>query len=177
MSSVVILGRGALGTALGELFDVEAQDYRNYYVLEDSHVVDAAGTCDPKHALETLGRATYLVRECAKIRAASLTFFGSVVQEIGVKGTLEYSAAKAGLHGLVRTAAREFAPMRVNCLDLGYMDRGMILKVPARVLQDTIERIPLGRLGTPKDLAAAVRFCIDCEYLTGAIVKVNGGLT
>ncbi len=108
----------------------------------------------------------------------SVLFFGSVVSEVGVLGASAYASSKAALHGLVKTASKEFARYkgRVNCIDLGYFDRGMINQVPSEALFKIIEQIPLRRLGTSEDLFLACDFALKCKYLTGAILPLNGGL-
>lgn len=110
---------------------------------------------------------------------SAIVLLSSVVPEIGVAGTTAYSASKSGLRGFVRTAARELARLdaRINCLELGYFDRGMITQVAPDYLETIKAQIPLGRLGTVDDLAQAVDFALSCKYLTGGVVKLNGGLT
>lgn len=110
---------------------------------------------------------------------SAIVLLSSVVAEIGVPGTAAYSTAKAGLRGFVRTAGRELSRIgtRINCIELGYFDRGMISQIPAAEIERLLNEIPLGRLGTIADLAAAVEFVLRCEYLTGGVIKLNGGLT
>jgi NAD(P)-dependent dehydrogenase (short-subunit alcohol dehydrogenase family) len=106
---------------------------------------------------------------------STYTMVGSVTAELGVIGTGLYSATKSALEGLTRVAAHEFAPFaRVNLLHLGYCNAGMIAAVPNH--EELIESIPLKRLGTAEDVAEAWKFFINCQYVTGAIVNVNGGL-
>lgn len=109
----------------------------------------------------------------------SLLVFGSVVARLGVPGTIAYATAKSALHGFTRTAAKELARVggRVNCLDLGYFDAGMIEQVPEAALQQLVATVPLQRLGTSEDLAEACRFACRCRFLTGSIVNLNGGLS
>ena len=117
-------------------------------------------------------------RELYRKHSGTFTMFSSVTASDGPIGTAAYAASKAALHGLTRVAAKEFANLdtRVNCLELGYFNRGMIAEVPSDHLADLAEEIPLHDLGTVDALAHACKFLIDCEYMTGAIVKVNGGL-
>ena len=106
---------------------------------------------------------------------STYTMVGSVTAQLGVVGTGVYSATKSALEGLTRCAAREFAPFaRVSLLHLGYCNVGMIAAVPNQ--EALIASIPLKRLGTAKDVAEAWKFFINCQYVTGAIVNVNGGL-
>lgn len=105
---------------------------------------------------------------------SSFTMIGSVTTALAPAGTAIYTATKAALEALARVAAREFAPFgRVNVIQLGYCDVGIIKQVNTEAL---IPTIPLGRLGTAADLAEAWKFCMNCQYLTGATVPVNGGL-
>jgi len=115
-------------------------------------------------------------RELYKQHGGTFTMIGSVTAETGPIGTAAYSASKAALNGLCKVAAKEFARLetRVNVIELGYTLTGMITQVPD--FMKLRERIPLNRLGHPLDVANACNFLIDCEYVTGAIVKVNGGL-
>lgn len=108
---------------------------------------------------------------------SSFLMLSSVVSEMGIPGTSAYAASKAALRGLTKTAAAEFAPFaRVNCLELGYFDTGIIKQVPDEMKAKLCEAIPLGRLGDPKEIVDAVEFTLQCSYLTGAVIPVNGGL-
>jgi len=113
-------------------------------------------------------------RELYKAHGGTFTMLGSIAASHGPAGTASYAASKAALQGLVKVASKEFARIntRVNLIELGYTMHGMIAQVrlPMEI------PIPLGRLGNALDLAHACKFLIDCEYVTGAIVKVNGGL-
>lgn len=105
----------------------------------------------------------------------TITLVGSVTVRTAPAGTAIYTASKSALEGLVRVVAHEFAPLaRVNLIELGYCDQGMIKQV--RDQESMIRSIPLGRLGTANDLNEAWKFCMNCQYLTGAIIPVNGGL-
>jgi NAD(P)-dependent dehydrogenase (short-subunit alcohol dehydrogenase family) len=102
----------------------------------------------------------------------------SIVGQTGIPGTAAYASSKAGLFGLTRTLAAENARegITANCLALGYFNAGMI-QVIRPDLQDAIrEKIPMRRFGEPEELAQALRFVIDCGYLTGSTISINGGL-
>ena len=109
---------------------------------------------------------------------SSLLFLSSVVPELGVAGTVAYAASKAGLRGLVRTLAAEFARLecRVNALELGYFATGMIDQVSQSAQETLRSTIPLGRFGSVEELYAACEFTFRCGYLTGSALKINGGL-
>jgi NAD(P)-dependent dehydrogenase (short-subunit alcohol dehydrogenase family) len=102
----------------------------------------------------------------------------SVVGQKGVPGTSAYAASKAGLEGLTRTLAIENAGkgITVNALTLGYMTVGMINVLPAESQEKIKDTIPMKRFGHPQNVAAAIRFLIEADYVTGATININGGL-
>ncbi len=107
-----------------------------------------------------------------------IIFVSSVVPQLGVAGTAAYASSKASLWGLTKAIAAENATKGItcNCLNLGYFDAGMIDRVPPDLLRQIIDRIPMKRLGNPKDIYEAVRFLFNCSYMTGATLDINGGL-
>ncbi|WCE03568.1 acetoacetyl-CoA reductase [Pseudoxanthomonas sp. JBR18] len=104
----------------------------------------------------------------------------SVSGQTGNFGQANYAAAKAGLHGLTMSLAREVAAkgITVNSVSPGYVRTPMTAAMPAHVLEKTQAAVPVGRLGEPSDIARAVAFfCEDAAgYITGANLPVNGGL-
>jgi len=104
----------------------------------------------------------------------------SVSGQTGNFGQSNYAAAKAGLHGLTMSLAREVAAkgITVNSVSPGYVHTPMTAAMPEAVLQKTQASVPVGRLGAPEDIARAVRFLCEAEagYITGANLPVNGGL-
>jgi acetoacetyl-CoA reductase len=99
--------------------------------------------------------------------------------EVGSFGQANYSAAKAGIIGFTKAAALELARyhVTVNAVAPGYTETDMFEGVPEEVKAKIVERIPLGRLGMPEDVAGVVRFLAsDADYMTGAVLDVNGGL-
>lgn len=110
-----------------------------------------------------------------KQHRGSLTILSSVTPELAPVGTAAYSASKAGVEALVQVAAKEVAPFaRVNAIALGYSRYGMIQQIAD--VDAVVRTIPLGRLANIVDIATAVTFCMNCGYLTGATVKLNGGI-
>jgi acetoacetyl-CoA reductase len=103
----------------------------------------------------------------------------SVNGQTGQFGQTNYSAAKAGVHGFSMALARETARkgVTVNTVSPGYCDTPMVAAVPHDIRQQIIADIPVGRLGTPADIARAVVFLTadDASYITGANLPVNGG--
>ncbi len=104
----------------------------------------------------------------------------SVVAETGNAGQSNYVAAKAGLIGLTRALAVEVASrsITVNAVAPGFIVSPMTDPLPQKVKDDLMARIPLGRMGTDADVAAAVVFLASDEacYITGAVLDVNGGM-
>jgi len=107
-----------------------------------------------------------------------IIFLTSVVFQNPVLGTPAYSASKAGLVGLTRTIALENARARItcNCISLGYFDAGMLYQIPEPLREQIRAKIPLGRFGRLEELAGAIRFLVDTEYITGQVLNLNGGL-
>ena len=99
---------------------------------------------------------------------------------MGNAGQANYSASKAGVIGLTKTIAREVASrsITVNAVAPGFIDTDMTKVLPEEVRKNLLNQVPLGRLGTPQDIAEAVRFLVSEEaaYITGQIIHVNGGM-
>jgi NAD(P)-dependent dehydrogenase (short-subunit alcohol dehydrogenase family) len=104
----------------------------------------------------------------------------SVVGQVGVFGTSNYSAAKAGLYGFTKAVAKEVARkgITVNALTPGYFEAGMLLRLPKETQDAIREQIPLGRFGTTKELTDTVVFLVSdgASYLTGQVIHLNGGI-
>lgn len=115
----------------------------------------------------------------AKTRpGSSLLLLSSVVGRSGVAGAASYGMCKSGLHGLVRSACKEFARFdaRVNAVEMGYFDVGMIERIPAPKRKSIEGSVPLQRFGRPAELWQMCHAILNCEYMTGAVVPVTGGL-
>jgi acetoacetyl-CoA reductase len=94
-------------------------------------------------------------------------------------GQANYSAAKAGVIGFTRTAALELARsnVTVNAICPGYIATEMVKSIPEKQMETLLARVPLGRVGTPQEVARAVRYLIvDGDYYTGATLSMNGGI-
>jgi 3-oxoacyl-[acyl-carrier protein] reductase len=104
----------------------------------------------------------------------------SVVGQMGNAGQSNYVASKAGLIGLTKTVAREFASRNITCNAVapGYIATAMTEKLTDEVKAEFNRQIPLGRMGTPLDIANAVVFLAsdEAEYMTGQVLSVNGGM-
>lgn len=119
-------------------------------------------------------------RPMMKQRWGRIIIITSVVGFAGNAGQANYSAAKAGLVGLTRSSARELASrsITVNCVAPGYIDTEMTSELPEAVREKILAEIPLGSLGKPEDIAAAVTYLAsdDARYVTGQAIHVNGGM-
>ncbi|HET6331477.1 MAG TPA: 3-oxoacyl-ACP reductase FabG [Holophagaceae bacterium] len=115
-----------------------------------------------------------------KQRFGRIINIASVVGQMGNAGQANYVAAKAGLIGLSKSVARELASRNVtaNAVTPGYIETDMTMNLPADVKAEFTKQIPLGRMGSPGDIAAAVAFLASDEagYVTGQVLSVNGGM-
>jgi 3-oxoacyl-[acyl-carrier protein] reductase len=123
-----------------------------------------------QQALSTMMRA----------RAGRIINISSVVAEMGNAGQANYVAAKGGLVGLTKAIAIEIASrgVTVNAVAPGFIATPMTDVLPDKVKEDLKARIPLGRMGSTRDVAAAIVFLASDEaaYITGHVLDVNGGL-
>lgn len=114
--------------------------------------------------------------------SGAIVNISSVVGEYGNIGQANYAAAKAGVIGLTRTWAKEFArkgaAVRVNCIAPGYTMTDMLKTVPQELLDKFAAMTMLGRLGQPEEIASAALFLVSDEssYVTGQVLSVNGGM-
>lgn len=103
----------------------------------------------------------------------------SVVGQIGVAGTSNYAAAKAGIFGFTKAIAKEVARkgITVNALAPGYFDVGMMQRLPPNIKERILQQIPMGRLGRAEEVAQTVLFLASdaSSYITGQVIHVNGG--
>jgi 3-oxoacyl-[acyl-carrier protein] reductase len=115
-----------------------------------------------------------------RARAGRIINISSVVAEMGNAGQANYVAAKAGLIGLTKAIAMEIATrnITVNAVSPGFVETPMTDVLSAEVKENLKTRIPLGRMGSPRDVAAAIVFLASDEagYITGHVLDVNGGM-
>jgi acetoacetyl-CoA reductase len=104
----------------------------------------------------------------------------SVNGQTGQFGQANYSAAKAGMHGFTMALAREVARkgVTVNSISPGYCETAMVLAMPEEIRAGIVDKVPVGRLGRPEEIARVVAFLAaeDAGFITGANIPVNGGL-
>jgi 3-oxoacyl-[acyl-carrier protein] reductase len=119
-------------------------------------------------------------RIMAKQHGGRIINMASIVGAIGNVGQANYVASKAGLIGLTKTAAKEYAArnVTVNAVAPGFIDTDMTAVLPEKVKAAMLASIPLGRAGTVEDVAGAVAFLASdaAAYLTGQVLHVSGGM-
>jgi len=124
--------------------------------------------------------ARSVMRGMMKARWGRIISVTSVVGAAGNAGQANYAAAKAGLAGMTRSLARELGSrnITVNCVAPGFIDTDMTRALSEEQRTALVGQIPLGRLGKPEDVAAAVGFLASGagDYVTGTVLHVNGGM-
>jgi 3-oxoacyl-[acyl-carrier protein] reductase len=131
-----------------------------------------------------LDAAFYTCRAAARAmmprRSGAVVMVSSVAAYDGAEGQCNYTSAKAGTIALMRVAAKELAPygIRVNAVAPGYVDTAMLRSIPPPKLAEAQAHIPLGRLGSPEEIAGVVAFLASdaAAYMTGTVVAVDGGM-
>jgi len=120
------------------------------------------------------------MRGMMKARFGRIVNITSVVASSGNAGQANYCAAKAGVEGMTRALAIELGSrnVTVNCVAPGFIDTDLTQSLPPEKRQALLGRIPLGRAGTPEDVAATVAFLVSpaAGYVTGVTLQVNGGM-
>ena len=122
-----------------------------------------------------------MIRQCAPVfmkqRFGRIVNMSSVAGIIGNPGQVNYSASKAGIIGLTKSVARELASRNVTCNAVapGFVATDMVKELTADT-ESLEKQVPLGRLGKPEEIADAVAFLLDSDYITGAVLQVDGGI-
>lgn len=121
-----------------------------------------------------------LVKPMAEAGWGRIINITSIVGQIGNFGQANYAAAKGGLISLTKTLAREFARknITVNAVAPGFIETDMTAEVPEAALEAVKQATPMGRLGKPEEVAAAVVFLASpaASFITGTVIDVNGGM-
>ena len=121
------------------------------------------------------------LRDMAKARFGRIINIASVVGLVGNVGQANYSASKAGIIGLTKSTAREYAGrgITVNAVAPGFIDTDMTGVLKPEVKEGILKSIPLGKIGSPEDVAKTVAFFASpaASYITGQVLAVDGGMT
>jgi 3-oxoacyl-[acyl-carrier protein] reductase len=121
-----------------------------------------------------------VLRPMMKARTGRIISISSVVGHMGNAGQANYAAAKAGMTGFTKSLASEVGSrgITVNCVAPGFIDTDMTAELPEAIKAKMLERIPVGRLGAVKEIAATVAFLAspNAAYITGETLHVNGGM-
>ena len=121
-----------------------------------------------------------MMRTMIKQRSGRIINISSVIGLIGNAGQANYAASKAGIIGLTKSLARELASrgITVNAIAPGLIETDMTGVLSDEVRQSILQKVPLGRLGQPDDIAAAVAYLASAEasYVTGQVLTVDGGM-
>lgn len=118
------------------------------------------------------------IKPMMKQRFGRIVSIASVAGILGNAGQANYAAAKAGIIGFTRSVAREMASRNItaNVVAPGFVDTELTQKMAPEVYQQALQQVPLGRAGRPEEIADAVRYLIDADYVTGQTLVVDGGL-
>lgn len=121
-----------------------------------------------------------LIRNMLKQKECSIINVASIVGASGNAGQCNYAASKAGIIGFTKSLAKEVAKknIRVNAVAPGFIATDMTEKLPEKIVNEYLEKIPLQKLGEPEDIANAVAFLASdmSKYITGQIIVVDGGI-
>jgi 3-oxoacyl-[acyl-carrier protein] reductase len=122
----------------------------------------------------------YAIKKMLKTKYGRVVNITSVVGHTGNAGQANYSASKAGIIGMSKSLANEYAKknITVNCVSPGFIDTSMTSNIAEKVKLYLTSRIPMGRLGTAKDVSNCVAFLSSeqASYITGETIHVNGGM-
>ncbi|XP_042149839.1 estradiol 17-beta-dehydrogenase 8-like [Ixodes scapularis] len=173
-------------------------DIKKLYSVPVSVVVNCAGITRDSFLLDMTEEAfdsvntinlkgTYLVTQAAaremvsqNVQEGSIVNLSSIIGKTGNMGQSNYAASKAGVVGFTKTVALELARHNIRCNAVmpGFIDTPMVAQVPERVMAKLLPCIPLGRKGTPEEVAEAVLFLCSprSSYVTGSVLEVTGGM-
>jgi 3-oxoacyl-[acyl-carrier protein] reductase len=120
------------------------------------------------------------IKLMVKQQHGNIISISSVVAFTGNPGQVNYSASKAGIVGLTKTIAKEYASrgIKANAVAPGFIQTTMTESIPEKIREEMKKNIPLGYFGSPEDVANAVIFLAssDADYITGQVLHINGGM-
>ena len=120
------------------------------------------------------------IKLMVKQQHGNIISISSVVAFTGNPGQVNYSASKAGIVGLTKTIAKEYASrgIKANAVAPGFIQTAMTEAIPEKIREEMKKNIPLGYFGAPEDVANAVIFLAssDADYITGQVLHINGGM-
>lgn len=173
-------------TSVRETVAAIKRDYGSVHILVNNAGITRDGLvltmreADYDAVLDTnLKGAFHMIRHCAvmflRSKEGVIVNISSVTGLMGNAGQTNYAASKAGLIGLTKSVARELAPkgIRCNAIAPGFIATDM---TDAQGENPLIQQIPLGRMGTPEDVADAAAYLAEAAYVTGAVLRVDGGM-
>jgi acetoacetyl-CoA reductase len=122
----------------------------------------------------------HVIPNMMKNKWGRIVNISSVNGQRGQSGQVNYAAAKAGMHGFTMSLAQELAGrnITVNTISPGYIATEMVMQMPEKIRNNIVNQIPIGRLGTPEEVAWATSFLVNdkSSYITGANIALNGGM-
>ena len=119
-----------------------------------------------------------LVKKMIDDNWGRIIHLSSIASTRGVPGTVAYSASKSALSGLSRVFAKEYARFGItsNVISLGYFDSGLIETLSDKMKEKIMKELPSGKLGNCINIANAINFLINSDYVNGSVLSIDGGL-
>ena len=122
----------------------------------------------------------FFIKKMIRNKSGKIVNITSIVGHTGNVGQSNYAASKSGIIGMYKSLAIEYAKKNilVNCISPGFIDTAMTDKIDSKFKEQLIQKIPINRLGKPKDIANVVSFLMSdlSNYITGETIHVNGGM-